>query len=260
MNYELIKLEYDENIAIITINREKVYNALNKQVLTELLDALNGIENNKSIKTFIVTGAGEKSFVSGADIKELMNIRPIDGMEFMLFGQMVFNRIEKSPKPSIAAVNGYALGGGCELAMACDIRIASENAKFGQPEINLGNIPGWGGTQRLTRLVGVGRSKELILTGKLIDATRAEYIGLCNAVTKSADLMDEAIELAKLIASKGPISTNLAKKAIDNCENMSLDAGLMFEAFGVGLCMSTEDQSEGVNAFFEKRRPDFSGN
>lgn len=259
MGYELIEVEFQDEIAIITINRVKVYNALNRQVLDELLNAVHEIENNDEIKAFIITGAGEKAFVSGADINELMDVRPVDAVEFMFFGQTVFNRIEQSPKPSVAAVNGYALGGGCELAMACDIRIASENAKFGQPEINLGNIPGWGGTQRLTRLVGIGHAKELILTGQIIDAARAERIGLCNSVVKPEALMDEATALAKLIASKGPISTRLGKLVVNNHDNMSLEAGLILEAFGVGLCMSTEDQTEGVAAFFEKRKPKFTG-
>ncbi|MBC8587798.1 enoyl-CoA hydratase-related protein [Paratissierella segnis] len=260
MKYNMLLLEEKDDIAIVSINRPKVYNALNREVLEELDKAITYIENNADIHAFIITGVGPKAFVSGADINELNGINSSDGTKWMLEGQRIFARIERSDKPSIAAVNGYCLGGGNELAMACDIRFASENAKFGQPEIKLGNIPGWGGTQRLPRLIGLSRAKQMVLSGEFISAKEAYDYGLVNKVLPDQEsLLEESIRLAHVIASRGSISIAYAKKAINYSQETSLDAGLSLEAFGVGLCLSTDDQTEGVNAFIEKREPHFKG-
>jgi len=257
--YQTILYEKKGGIGLITVNRPHIYNALSKEVLGELLDAVNDLEQDSEVRVFIITGSSEKAFVSGADINELQNLTPAGAVNQMYLGQQVFSRIEQSSKPSIAAVNGYALGGGCELAMACDIRIAARSAKLGQPEINLGNMPGWGGTQRLPRLVGTAKAKELILTGDMITGEEAVAIGLCNHAVDLEVLMDKAFEMAEKIARRGPLSVAYAKKAVHFSQEMSVEAGMVMEAFGVGLCVSTEDQTEGVNAFLEKRKPVFEG-
>lgn len=259
MNYKNIIFEQKKNIGIVTINRQEVLNALNHETLSELIDVFHKIEDNSNIRVFIITGSGPKAFVAGADINELNGISPINGLQFMHFGQCVFNFIEEMGTPSIAAVNGYALGGGCELAMACDLRVASINAKFGQPEIKLGNIPGWGGTQRLPRLIGKSKAKELIFTGTFITAEEAEKLGLVNKVVPQEDLLNVAEDLAFQIASKSPIALKLAKSAIDKGLEADIKIGLELEAQGVALCFTTDDQKEGVKAFFEKRPPVFKG-
>ncbi|AYO29650.1 crotonase [Biomaibacter acetigenes] len=259
MNYKNIIFEQKKNIGIVTINRQEVLNALNHETLSELMDAFHKIEDNPDIRAFIITGSGPKAFVAGADINELNGTSPINGLQFMHFGQRIFNFIEEMGTPSIAAVNGYALGGGCELAMACDLRVASVNAKFGQPEIKLGNIPGWGGTQRLPRLIGKSKAKELIFTGIFITAEEAEKLGLVNKVVSQEDLLNVAEELAYKIALMSPIALKLAKSAINKGYETDIKIGLELEAQGVALCFTTDDQKEGVKAFFEKRPPVFMG-
>ena len=260
MEFSTILFEKRESIAIITMNRPQIYNALSRTVLIELDAAMDEIEKDDDIHAFIITGAGEKAFVSGADINELNGLGSVDGVKWMFYGQKVFTRIERCLKPSIAAVNGYALGGGCELSMVCDIRIASENAKFGQPEINLGNMPGWGATQRLQRLVGISRAKQMIFTGEFLNARKACEWGLCSDVlTDRRSLLDEAERLAKRISSKGSIALACCKQAIQYGSDAPIDTGMALEAYGVGICLSTEDQTEGVNAFLEKRKPVFKG-
>jgi len=259
MNYKNIIFEQKKNIGIVTINRQEVLNALNHETLSELIDVFHKIEDNSNIRVFIITGSGPKAFVAGADINELNGISPINGLQFMHFGQCVFNFIEEMGTPSIAAVNGYALGGGCELAMACDLRVASINAKFGQPEIKLGNIPGWGGTQRLPRLIGKSKAKELIFTGTFITAKEAEKLGLVNKVVSQEVLLNTAEELAYKIALMSPTALKLAKSVINKGYETDINIGLELEAQGVALCLTTDDQKEGVKAFFEKRPPVFKG-
>lgn len=259
MELENVIFEKKDNIAIVTVNRPDLLNALNYKTLYEIESVVNSIENDNDIRAFIITGSGKKAFVAGADIHDLDHVSPAKGYDFMLLGQRIFNAIEDCSKPSIAAVNGYALGGGCELSMCCDIRIASENAKFGQPEIKLGNIPGWGGTQRLPRLIGKGRASQMIFTGEFLPAADAEKIGLVNTVTSQDELLDKAIELAQKIASMGPIALKMAKIAINEGLRSNVIQGQKVEASGVAICLSTEDQKEGVNAFFEKRPSNFTG-
>ncbi len=259
MAYENLKLEVKDNIGYCTINRPKVLNALNAQTLFELMAVFSGVKNENKVSGVILTGAGEKAFVAGADIGELSKQKPISGKEFALMGQQVFNFIEDLGKPVIAAVNGYALGGGCELAMACNIRIASESAKFGQPEVNLGIIPGYGGTQRLPRLVGIGRAMELILSGEVIDAQEAFRIGLVNKVVPAKELISASENILLKILSKGPVAVKLAMEAINHGTRMSLSEGLLLEADLFGLACSTQDMREGTGAFIEKRKAKFKG-
>lgn len=259
MQFENILFEKKDYVATITVNQPQTLNALNTKTLKELEAAVEMIEQDKDIRAFIITGSGPKAFVAGADIHELDNMTPSDGLVFMDLGQKVFNRIENGTKPSIAAVNGYALGGGCELSMCCDIRIASENARFGQPEIKLGNLPGWGGTQRLTRLIGKGRASQMIFTGEFMKAEEAECWGLVNKVVPLENLLEEAMELAQKIASKGPIALKEAKRAINEGVNHGIETGLLVERYGVAICLTTQDQKEGTAAFLEKREPHFAG-
>lgn len=260
MKLRHIKLDCDDKIAVITINRPEVLNALNRGALEELKLAIEEIEEDNAIQVFIVTGAGARSFAAGADINDLKKIATaIESLEFMRFGQGIFSSIERLGKPSIAAVNGYALGGGCELALACDLRIASDNAVFGQPEIKLGSIPGWGGTQRLSRLIGKANAKELILTGDFLTAEAAKELGLVNRVVSQDRLMETAREIAQKIATKSPVALSMAKLAINKGAESDLDTGLALEAYGVSMCQTTGDQKEGIRAFFEKRAPVFKG-
>lgn len=255
----MIKLEKQENIAILRIDRPEAMNSLNAQVLSELADGLDEIENDCGIKVVIITGEG-KAFVAGADIAFMHGLDEQSGYDFGRLGQQVFRRIETMEKPVIAAVNGFALGGGCELAMACDIRIASERAKFGQPEVGLGIIPGYSGTQRLPRLVGKGKAMELILTGNIITAETAGSIGLVDQVVPQESLMDEALAMARKIAGNGPVAIAYAKKAIQQGTELSdMDAAILLEADYFGKCFSTSDQKEGMAAFLEKRKPQFTG-
>ncbi|MDI3478078.1 MAG: enoyl-CoA hydratase [Thermoanaerobacterium sp.] len=247
----------DDGVAIITINRPKSLNALNYETLKELDSALDKAEDDKDVKVVIITGSGEKAFVAGADIAEMRNMTPLEAKKFSEYGQSVFRKIETLSKPVIAAVNGFALGGGCELSMACDIRIASKNAKFGQPEVGLGIIPGFSGTQRLPRIIGTSKAKELIFTGEMINSDEAYRIGLISKIVELSDLIEESKKLAKTIMSKSQIAISLAKEAINKGMETDIDTGNTIEAEKFSLCFTTEDQKEGMNAFSEKRTPKF---
>ncbi len=257
MDYKNLLFEEVNNIAKVTINRPGKLNALNNETLTELNKLFDYIREVKTISVVIITGAGEKAFVAGADINELSALDNISGNEFSLFGQSVFNKIENLNKPVIAAVNGFALGGGCELALACHIRLASENAKFGQPEVNLGIIPGYGGTQRLTRQVGKGLAMEYILTGDMISAAEAYRIGLVNNVYSSEELLTKAYEMAEKIIVKGKLAITASLNSINAVDNLSLEDGLKLEADEFGKCCETNEFREGTSAFLEKRKPNF---
>lgn len=259
MRYQNLLLEKKNRTAVITINRPDKLNALNRQTLEELNSLFDELKNDEEVGVIIITGSGEKAFVAGADIKELNKADVTKGTEFAEFGQAVFSKIENISKPVIAAVNGFALGGGCELAMACNFRLASENAKFGQPEVNLGVIPGYGGTQRLSRIVGTGRAAELILTGDMISADEAEKIGLVNHVYPQSVLIEKALEVADKINSKGQFAVQMSVKAIAASDELSEKDGLAYEASLFGLCCGTEDFKEGTSAFLEKRKPNFTG-
>jgi enoyl-CoA hydratase len=259
MAYENILVEKKDGVAVVTINRPKVLNALNAATMDELRRAVLEARHDDSVGVMIVTGSGEKAFVAGADIKEFMELSPDAARRFALSGQHVFRLIEKLGKPSIAAVNGFALGGGCELAMACTMRVASENAKLGQPELNLGLIPGYGGTQRLARIVGKALALELILSGRFVDAREALNIGLVNKVTPPQDLLRTCEEMAKVFLSKGALAIRYAMEAVDEGLQGSIDEGCEIEANFFGLCFATEDMKEGVKAFLEKREAKFQG-
>jgi enoyl-CoA hydratase len=254
-----ILFELGEGIARVTINRPDKLNALNATVIEELGDAVTRIETDAAVRGVILTGAGQKAFVAGADISELANQGPIEGKARSLRGQDVFRRLENCGKPVIAAVNGFALGGGCELAMACHIRIAAEHAKFGQPEVKLGIGPGYGGTARLPRLVGRGRALELLLTGGMIDAAEAYRIGLVNKVVPGARLIDEAEVVLRAIQENGPLAIRACLEAVDAGLEMSIDQALLLEANLFGLLSATADMKEGTKAFLEKRKPAFKG-
>jgi len=246
-----------DSILTITINRPEKLNALNSVVLTELNEIFSNLPVHISV--VIITGSGLKSFVAGADISELHECDATTGNNFALNGQRVFELIERCPVPVIAAVNGFALGGGCELALSCHFRYASENAKFGQPEVNLGIIPGYGGTQRLTRLVGRGIATELILTGKLISANEGKEIGLVNKVVPQTELIDTVMEVAKVIASKSSVVVSYCLQAIESSQQENLEIGLHSEAKYFAECCGTEDFKEGTQAFLQKRTPEFKG-
>lgn len=257
MNYKNLTAETKENIVVLTINRPEKLNALNKETFTELKDFFLQVKDDSAVRVVIVTGSGEKAFVAGADISELSKQNGLSGKEFSEKGQEVFNIIENLGKPVIAAVNGFALGGGCELALACHIRLASDRAKFGQPEVNLGIIPGYGGTQRLAKLINAGRATELILTGDMIDAEEAKQIGLVNKVYQHDELLAKAWELAEKISSKGNIAVSLALQCIQKSDELPETEGQAYEAAMFGVCCSTEDFKQGTTAFLEKRKPDF---
>ncbi len=257
MEYKNLLLEISNFIATVKINRPEKMNALNNLTVRELDAMIDQLNNDETVSVIIITGSGEKAFVAGADIKELNALNMISAKEFAELGQSVFDKIEKSDKPVIAAVNGFALGGGCELALACHIRIASDNAKFGQPEVNLGIIPGYGGTQRLVRQINSGRAAEYILTGDMIDANEALRIGLINHVYPQSELLDNANKIAGKIASKGQQAIRNALKAVKSVDNSFLAEGLKIEADLFALCCGTEDFKEGTMAFLEKRKPDF---
>ncbi len=259
MEYQNILFNVEDNIATITFNRPKVLNALNFEVLTELLDAATICEKDEKIKAVILTGAGDKAFVAGADIARMQNATSLEMVPVMELGHRAFRLIETMPKPSIAAVNGFALGGGTELAMSCDIRFASEKAVFGQPEILIGVVPGWGGTQRLPRLVGMGIAKELILGGGQINAQRAYEIGLVNRVVPPESLMEEARKFASKLTKLPPFAMKMAKDAMNYGYDLSLDNANKLEIACILQCFSTEDQKEGMKAFVEKRKPTFKG-
>jgi enoyl-CoA hydratase len=256
--YQTILTELRNGTFIITVNRPDKMNALNKFVIQDLSQALDEVYNNPEIRTAVITGAGEKAFVAGADITEFSGIGKVGGAALAQVGrENVFDKIENCPKPIIAAVNGFSLGGGCELAMACHFRIASTNAKFGQPEVNLGLIPGYGGTQRLPRLIGKGKAMELLMTGDMVGAEEAKTLGLVNWVVPAAELLDKALEILQKIQTKAPI----ALSNIITCVNQSLngDRGFDLEIELFGACFATQDMEEGTQAFLAKRKPVFVG-
>ncbi len=259
MTYQTLLFETKDGIAFVTINRPDKLNALNDQVMLELGSAVDRLTTEAEIKGAILTGAGPKSFVAGADIGDLSRQGPFDGKARAQRGQAVLRRLETCGKPVIAAINGFALGGGCELAMACHIRIAGENAKFGQPEVKLGIAPGYGGTQRLPRIVGKGVALQLILTGEMIDAQEAYRIGLVNKIVPSGDLLAESEKMMRGILAMGPLAVRLAMEAVDQGLEMTLDEGLLLEANHFGLLAATSDMKEGTTAFLEKRAAKFQG-
>ncbi len=251
--------DLNQNVLTITINRPDKLNALNQATLQELSQIVTEAKNNDEVAVLVITGAGDKSFVAGADISELATTDAITGMKFARFGQSVFDQIENCGKPVIAAVNGFALGGGCELAMACHLRIASDNAKFGQPEIKLGVIPGFGGSQRLTRLVGKGKSMEMNLLGDMVSADQAEKIGLANWVVPQGELQPTVLKVASQLASSAPIALHMAIDAINHGLECSLSDALDYEVKAFGICCASEDKNEGTAAFLEKRQAQFKG-
>lgn len=259
MAYENILFDIEGSVAVLKFNRPKALNAINPDLIAEANDALGRVEDDKAVKVLILTGEGEKSFVAGADISHMMNFTPLQAREFSQTGQKFMFRLEDLPMPVIACVNGFALGGGTEIAMACDFIYASENAKFGQPEINLGVIPGFGGTQRLTRLVGKAMAKELCMTGVIINAREAKEIGLVNKVFPHNDLWEETMKTAALMASKGKIALKAIKDCIERGFDMGLRNGCFYESEAFSACMSSPDQKEGMSAFLEKRKPVFKG-
>jgi enoyl-CoA hydratase len=256
--YNTLLFSVEDNICTITINRPDKLNALNKEVLTDLNKALDEIENNAAIKSAIITGAGPKAFVAGADISEFNGLNKDQAIAMAKRGQDTFARIENSSKPIVAAVNGFALGGGCELAMACHFRIASDNAKFGQPEVNLGLIPGYGGTQRLVQLIGKGKAMELLMSAGMIDANEAKQLGLVNYVTTAEELSGQAKKILMVINSKAPLAVAGCIKTANAVFNESLN-GYDLEIKEFGECFDTEDMKEGVSAFLEKRKANFMG-
>lgn len=249
-----IIVEVENEIAVVTISREKSLNALNSETLAGLKECFENIAARKDVRVLILTGAGKKAFVAGADISEMVNATPAEGRKMGMLAKEAFMLLETMPQVTIAAVNGYALGGGCEISMACDIRIASDNAKFGQPEVGLGILPGFGGTQRLARLVGKGRAKEIIFTCDQIDAQEAYRIGLANKVVPQDELLDTCKSMAEKIMSKGSYAISLAKEAINTGLETDLASGLTLEADLFGLSFSTADKKEGMTAFLEKRK------
>jgi len=259
MAFDNLLLDCDGAVATVTINRPKVLNALNTQTIDELRRAMLNLQHDAAIRVVIITGAGDKSFVAGADINELAEHTPVAARQRALTGQHVFDIIEKLGKPVIAAINGYALGGGCELAMACTFRLAADTAKLGQPEINLGLIPGYAGTQRLTRLVGKGRALELLLLGAPIAAADAERIGLVNRVVSPGELMATARAVASALAAQAPIAVRHILDAVHRGGDMPFSDGCAYEATLFGLTAATEDMREGTRAFLEKRKPAFKG-
>ncbi|MBI4888177.1 MAG: enoyl-CoA hydratase/isomerase family protein [Acidobacteria bacterium] len=259
MNFDNLLLERDGAVAVLTINRPQVLNALNTPTIDDVRRAVLELKQDGAVRAVIVTGAGEKAFVAGADINELAVQRPVQGREHALRGQHVFDLIENMGKPVVAAINGYALGGGCELAMACTLRIAADTARLGQPEINLGIMPGYGGTQRLARLVGKGVALDLLLSGRHITAAEALQIGLVNRVVPASELMPAARALAAELAAKAPVAAQYIIEAVNRGLEISLDKGQRLEAALFGLVASTDDMREGTAAFLEKRKPAFKG-
>ena len=256
--YRNVLFEQDGKIGILKINRPEALNALNEDVLMDLNKAVDDIAINDSVEVLIITGEG-KAFVAGADITQMKDLDVESGRKFGVLGQEVFRKIEKLEKPTIAAVNGFALGGGCELAMCCDMRIASEKAKFGQPEVGLGIIPGFSGTQRLSRIVGISKAKELILTGDYINAQEAEHICLVNKTAPPEALMEEAKKLANKILKNSPLAVKYANIAIKRGFETDIETGISIESDLFGMCFASKDQKEGMNAFVEKRKPNFTG-
>jgi len=259
MAYETIMLDVQDGIAKITFNRPKALNALNNALLGEFSNALDEISADEAVRVLVLTGSGEKSFVAGADITELATFNALQAKVFAKKGQEIISKLQELSIPAIAAVNGFALGGGSEMALACDFIYASDNAMFGLPEITLGIIPGFGGTQRLPRLIGANMAKEMIFTGKMIPAAEAKEIGLVNKVCAQAELMGEVMKTAKTIASKGRVSLRAAKQSVVSGLNADIKTGLNIECDAFALCMASEDSKEGTSAFLEKRKAVFKG-
>lgn len=260
MVYNNIIMNSENGIGFLTINRPKSLNALNTEVLNELYPAIKEVENNENIRVLVITGAGEKAFVAGADITELAHLNALQGKYFVANGHKTMTAIQELPIPVIAAVNGFALGGGLELALACDFIYASENARFGLPEITLGLIPGFGGTQRLPRIIGKNQAKELIFTGKMLSAEEAFQLGFVNKIIPHDQLIEEVMKTAKSIAAKGKVSLNAAKQAINQGMDVDLKTACEIEINAFALCMASADAKEGTSAFIEKRKPEFKGN
>jgi enoyl-CoA hydratase len=254
-----LRISVDDRVAVITIDRPDVLNALNTALLEELMATLEDLAGDPAVAVMILTGEGERSFIAGADIKEMAGKTPLEARAYSELGQEIACLLETMRKPTIAAVNGYALGGGCEMALACDVRLASENAHFGQPEINLGIIPGWGATQRLARATNIGYAKELILTGRMIDAAEALERGLVQHVYPAHELMTRALEMAHLMSSKSPVALYYAKEASNRALQGDIAGNLVHEADLYSIMFSTDDAREGLNAFVEKREPGFVG-
>lgn len=254
-----IQVAQENMVAVVTVDRLERLNALNTQSLQELLESFERLARDSSVRAIIVTGAGDRAFIAGADIAEMKDKDPSEALAFARLGQAVCSAIEGAPQPVIAAINGYALGGGCEIALACDIRLASETAVLGQPEVMLGVPPGWGGTQRLPRVIGPGLARELIYTGRRVGAQEALRIGLVNAVYPSGELLERARALAADIARNAPVAVRLSKEAIRRGLDVDLQTGLALEAQAFALAFSTADQREGMSAFLEKRSPEFRG-
>jgi enoyl-CoA hydratase len=259
MEFRHVIYEKNAGIATITLNRPEALNALSTEVVEEILRAVEDVRTDENIRVVVLTGAGEKAFSAGADIKAMVGMTALKARELSSMGERLCVTLENLEKPVIAAINGYALGGGMEVAMACDLRIASENARMGQTEINIGLIPGWGGTQRLTRLVGMTKAKELVFTGRMIDARTAEQIGLLNMAVPADKFREIVHQLAVDLASKAPVALKVAKALITKGADMSLDAALELEREGFGVIGSTDDLKEGTSAFAEKRKPEFKG-
>jgi enoyl-CoA hydratase len=259
MEYHNIIFGLEDGIATITFNRPKALNAMNAETVKELLHAATACKNDPNVKVLIVTGSGEKAFVAGADISQMQDMKPVDALSFMELGHETLRLIETMPKPSIAAINGFALGGGTEISLACDVRFAAQNAVFGQPEILIGLIPGWGGTQRLPRIIGMGRAKELILGGGQITALRAYEIGLVNRVLPPDQLLPEAQKFARKLTTLPGFALKMAKHSINFGYDLSLDNATRLEAQCCAQCFSTDDQKEGMKAFLEKRKPAYIG-
>jgi enoyl-CoA hydratase len=260
MEFRYIIYEKNDGIATITLNRPEVLNVFSREVVEEILRALGDAGNDENVRVIVLTGAGEKAFSAGADIKSMVGMTALKARELSLMGERLCLALENAEKPTIAALNGYAVGGGLEVAMSCDLRIASENVRVGQTEVNIGLIPGWGGTQRLTRLVGIGRAKELVFTGKMIDAKTAMQLGIVNMVVSLDKLKETVRQVALELASKAPIAVKVAKSLINKGADVSLDSALALEREGFGVVASSEDFKEGVSAFIDKRKPLFKGN
>jgi enoyl-CoA hydratase len=259
VTFKLIIYEKSEGVATITLNRPEAMNAFSKEVVEEVIQALGDAKDDESIRVVILTGAGEKAFSAGADIKAMTGMNALRARELSLMGEKLCLAFENFEKPVIAALNGYALGGGLEVAMACDLRIASENARMGQTEVNIGLIPGWGGTQRLTRLIGATKAKELVFTGRMIDAKTAEQLGILNMVTPADKFKETVMQFAKDLAAKPPVAIKVAKSLMNKGADIGLDSALALEREGFSVVASTEDLQEGVKAFTEKRKPLFRG-
>ena len=259
MEYKNIIFKIEEQIATITFNRPEVLNALNEASLKEFSHAIDNVAENGDISVLILTGAGDKSFVAGADIREFLKFNALKAKLFSEMGHSIVNKLQEMPIPVIAAVNGFALGGGCEVVIACDFIYASENAMFGLPEINLGIIPGFGGTQRLPRLIGKNRAKEMIFTGKMVPAAEAQTMGLVNKVCAQDELMDDVLNVAKIIVAKGKVSLRAAKQAINTGMDVDLKTGCRIEIDAFAICLASPDAKEGTQAFLEKREADFKG-